>query len=159
MSTSESYLYIYSLICAWWPDLPASTNINIFSWATLYVRKLYRSNDSQMKGTLTVSSWGKYFTYLFGMSLASLEKFISRPCTSIPTLKASSRSRPENFGLGGRASDKARRTGRTAPEGWVAGCHVSSKSMEWIYVERHANNNEKPKCISLNTMAFGLVSI
>lgn len=73
---------------------------------------------------------GAFSPYLFGMSLASLEKCMSRPCTSIPTLKASSRSRPEHFGLGGRASDKAMRTGRTAPEGWVAGYHVSSKSIE-----------------------------
>lgn len=91
---------------------------------------------------MAASGGGALSPYLFGMSQASLEKRSNRPCTSIPTLKASSRSRPEYFGLGGRASDRAMRTGRTAPEGWVAGCHVSSKSIEWICVNKHTNNNQ-----------------
>ena len=91
---------------------------------------------------MAASGGGALSPYLFGMSQASLEKRSNRPCISIPTLKASSRSRPEYFGLGGRASDRAMRTGRTAPEGWVAGCHVSSKSIEWICVNRHTNNNQ-----------------
>lgn len=135
-------LWIYGSICGGKIDLAVSANVIIFNWANLYVRRLHRDNNWQVKGNLCASAGDRFSPYLFGMSLASLEKCINWPCTSIPTLKASSRSRPENFWLEGRASVKAMRTGRTAPEGWVAGCHVSSKSIEWICVNRHTKTKK-----------------
>jgi hypothetical protein len=45
------------------------------------------------------------------------------------------------------------RTGRTAPEGWVAGCHVSSKSIEWICINRH--KQDPPPKFPLNVLVWG----
>lgn len=69
------------------------------------------------------------------MLKASLENLKSRPWTSIPTLKARSRSSPE--GRCGSDSARASSAGSTAPEGWVAGCHVSSKSIECTLTAWH----------------------
>lgn len=69
--------------------------------------------------------------HLLGMLRASLENLISRPWISMPTLKAVRKSSPLGLLLLCNMSLIARRAGSTAPEGWVAGCQVSSKSIEW----------------------------
>lgn len=71
--------------------------------------------------------------HLLGMLWASLENLIRRPWTSMPMLKAIRRSRPLGLLFLGSMSEMARRAGSTAPDGWVAGCQVSSKSMEWTW--------------------------
>lgn len=79
-------------------------------------------------------------SHLLGILWASFENLIRRPWTSMPMLKAIRRSRPLGLLFLDNMSQMARRAGSTAPDGCVAGCQVSSKSMECTWKKLPINN-------------------